>query len=344
MWYTPDRQMTYNRLFNFVIGVRGGGKTFNSLAKGISKFLKDGSEFIYLRRSVVELDNACVGDKNGDLFAYIRHEGLFEDHELKVTKDKSGGYIFYCDGKVMGYGQALSVNRRSISTPNVNLILFDEFLIDPNANYKRYLKNEPFEFNNFYETVARGRDIPVFFIGNAFSMVNPYFTHYNIRFDPHPDKDIYAGKFWTCVLWKDEKFLATRANTQFYQMTAGTTFHDHAYGNTFYLDTTDFIKKRSKNSEHQFSFVYLDKTYGVWADWNKGNYYISTKGANTSKQKTISLSLADNKPNNMNLRRYRNIPAIKAFRMAVDSNDVFYDNMNTYHSMKEVVYLLKTVV
>lgn len=349
MWYTPNRQLTYNRIWNFVVGVRGGGKTFNMIKHGIEKFLKDGTQFIYLRRQVVQLDDACVGrDTQGDLFAYIRHEGYFDDHELKVVSDKSGGYNFYIDDKIMGYGKALStsMSRKSMALPNVGLIIFDEFMIDDKAKIERYLgqgTNEPFIFENFYETVTRGRDIPVFFIGNAFSMVNPYFIHFNIRFKPNADKDIYKGRFWTVVLWRDEAFIKSREKTQFYQATKDTKFHEHAFGNSFYLDNKDFIKKRSKDSEHQFSLVYLGKTYGVWVDWNKGTYYVSTKGANTSRDKTISMSLSDNKPNNINIRRYRNLPFMKMFRSAADTNSIFYDTQETFNMMSEVVYLLKTI-
>lgn len=347
MWYTPNRQLTYNRIFNFAVGVRGGGKTFNSLKHAIEKFLKDGSEFIYLRRRVVDLDDACSGSKgSGDLFADIRAKGYFKEHELKVVSDKSGGYNFYCDGKVMGYGKALSTSasRRSTSKPNVKRLLFDEFLIDDTAgSTQRYLKDEFFVFSNFYETIARGRDIPVLFIGNAFSMVNPYFLALNIRINDVEDNKIYKGKSWTVVFWKDKEFIAEREKTQFFQATVGTKFSEHAFGNTFYLDRDDFIKKRTKDSEHQFSLVYLGKTYGVWVDWDKGCYYVSSKGANTSREKTISLSLSDNKPNNVSIRRYRNMPFMKAFRMAADNNSIYYDSQEAFNMMSEIIYLLKTV-
>lgn len=350
MWYTPNRQLTFNRVFNFTVGVRGGGKTFNTLKHAIEKFLKDGSEFIYLRRRIVDLDDACSGSKGaGDLFADLRAKGYFSDHELKVGKDKSGGYIFYCDGKVMGYGKALSTaaSRRSTSKPNVKRIIFDEFLIDDTAggNTPKYLNggDEFFSFANFYETIARGRDIPVIFIGNAFSMVNPYFRELGIRIQDPENNKVYKGKSWTVVFWKDEEFIQERAKTQFFQATEGTKMHEHAFGNTFYLDRQDFIKKRPKDSEHQFSVVYLGKTYGVWVDWDNGKYFVSSKGANTSREKTISLSLADNKPNNVNIRRYRNMPFMRAFRMACDNNSVFFDSQEGYNMMNEVIYLLKTI-
>lgn len=354
MWYTSNKQLTYNRIYNFAVGVRGGGKTFNALKESIEKHLKERKngrqwEFIYQRRRVVDLDDACNGSKgDGDLFSDIRSKGYFEGHELKVVSNKSGGYNFYCDGKIMGYGLALSTSssRRSTSKPYVQRIIFDEFLIDDTSGSRQYYLNsgnEKFLFDNFYETIARGRDIPVIFIGNAFSMVNPYFIELGIRIEePEPNK-IYKGKFWTVVFWKDEEFLQERSKTQFYQATQNTEFSQHAFGNTFYLDRDDFVRKRSKDSEHQFSVTYLGKTYGVWVDWDKGEYFVSTKGANTSRDKTISLSLADNKPNNVSIRRYRNMPFMRAFRMAVDNNSVYFDSLEAFHKMNEVIYLLKTI-
>lgn len=346
MWYDPSPQMTYNRIFNFSVGVRGGGKTMNTLIKFIELYEKGKGQFVYIRRRAVDLEDACSGNKGGgDLFSDIKKHGYFPNVELKSVPDKSGGYNLYYNDKIMGYGRALSTARRSASLPDVERMMYDEFLIDDQNGRDRYLNhgNEMFLFNHLYETIARGRDIPVFFLGNAFSMVNPYFLDLDIRIDNPESNKIYKGKSWTVVFWKDEEYLASREKTQFYQATKDSDFSSNAFGNSFYLDRKDFIKKRSKDSEHQFSIVYLGKTYGVWVDWEKGTYYISTKGANTTRDKTISMSLADNKPNNVSIRRYRNMPFMKAFRMAADNNMVFFDSQESYNKMNEVVYLLKTI-
>lgn len=354
MWYSSRPQLTYNKIFNFAVGVRGGGKTLNTIEECIEKFIKDGSQFIYLRRRGVDLDDACTGKEGeGDLFADIRElietKGKFpklHGKELTISADKSGGYNFYCDGKIMGYGKALSTARRSTSKPKVTRIVFDEFLIDDSAGSRdSYLNkgDEMFKFNNFYETIARGRDIPVIFIGNAFSMVNPYFLSLGIRIPNPVDNKIYSGKVWTVQFVKSEEFINSRKQTQFFQATEGTKFSDHAFGNSFYLDRKDFIRKKSGNSEHQFSLEYLGKKWGVWVDWDAGNYYVSRKGANTSRDKTIALTLGDNRPNNVNIRRYRNMPFIKAFRLACDNNSVYYDSQEGFNMMNEVIYLLKTI-
>lgn len=347
MWYTPNQQYTYNRIFNFAVGVRGGGKTFNAIVAEIRNYEKNGAEFIYLRRRQVDLDDTCIGSKDGgNLFAAIEHAGIFPDVTFKVTADKAGGYRFYYNDKLFGYGKALSTARRSTPLPKVKRIIFDEFLIDDSAgSHDRYLNkgNEMFLFNNFYETVARGRDIQVLFIGNAFSMVNPYFLELGIRINDIVENKIYKGKAWTLIFWRDADFIAAREKTQFYQATKDSEFNKHAFQNKFYLDNADFLKKRSDDSEHQFSLVYDGKTYGVWVDWQKGFYYVTTKGAQTNKAKTIAMSLADNKPNNVNIRRYRNMPFMKAFRSAVDGNQVYFDSQTTYNKMNEIVYLLKSI-
>ena len=347
MWYTPNAQLRYNRIYNFVVGVRGGGKTFNTLLHAIKKFKETGEQFIYLRRRATDLDDSCKGSQeSGDLFADIRHNGYFPDDELKVANSKGGGYNFYLNEELMGFGYALSTAKRSSSRPKVTMIIFDEFLIDDTNPHERYLNkgNEMFLFDNFYETIARGRTIPTFFIGNAFSMVNPYFLALKIRIPDIVSNKIYKGFAWTFIQWKDESFIKERQKTQHYQARAKSEFVNHAFGNNYYMDRKEFLAKRTPESEHHFSIVYLGRTYGVWVDWNAGRYYVSTKGANTSKQKTISLSLADNSPNNVNIRKYRNLPFIKAFRYAVDTNEVYFDTQETFNQLQEIVYLLKTII
>jgi hypothetical protein len=74
-------------------------------------------------------------------------------------------------------------------------------------------------------------------------MVNPYFISLGIRIQNIENNKIYKGKTWTVIFWRDEDFIAEREKTQFFQATAGTKFSEHAFGNSFYLDKNDFIKK-----------------------------------------------------------------------------------------------------
>ena len=303
--------------------------------------MKHGEQFIYLRRTQEELKDALPG-----LFSYLQHEGYFLDHELVSTK--KGLYI---DKKLMGIPKALSTSmtRKSLSLPKVKWIMFEEFMVDGVTS--RYLgagSSEVFIFNNFYETVARirehGEDVRVFFLSNAFSTVNIYFTEFGVKLPQVPPFKRYNRfrKDVMVVIWHEDSYIKEKSKTRFYQLNEGTEFNKHAYGNEFYMDSNTFIKEKDKQAEFHFAMVYMKITYTIWVNWDKGEYYVSSKGGNLNPKNTFSLTLEDNNPNNVNIRRVKNMPFMKAFRNSVDENSVFYDSLKTQANMKEAIFLLKT--
>lgn len=335
-WYTPNRLLTYNCLFNFTVGDRGGGKSFGTLEYCVRQFEKTGKEFIYLRRYKEELDDSLP-----TLFDALVKENKFPDHKLWVKGKK-----IYFDNRVMGYAVALSTSskRKSVNFSNVGYIIFEEFMVDGITN--RYLGSGDKEvaiFENFYETVDRLRDqTRVFFLSNAFSMVNIYFMHYKVRLRPPYKTYNKLGNIMVCI-WQDQSYRDAKAKTRFYQIVAGTEYADHAYGNKFYMDNETFIKKKSNTAEFHFGLAYMGKNYGVWVDWDKGQYFVTQKLGPINNYNMISLTLDDNKPNNINIRRVRNMPFIVGFRKSVDENNVYYDNLETWSMLNEVVYLLRTI-
>ena len=126
MYYSYDKLFSYNFLLAFVIGERGVGKSFGAKKAVLSKFLKTGEQFVYLRRYKTELDTALA-----TFWSDLQDAGLFSDHELKVKKSKMLTE-FICDKKVCGYAVPLSTANilKSTAFPNVKTIIFDEFLLD----------------------------------------------------------------------------------------------------------------------------------------------------------------------------------------------------------------------
>ena len=53
-WDIP-RTASHNCLFNFILGIRGAGKTYGMLKYLIERNIKYGYNFLYLRRSEEEL-------------------------------------------------------------------------------------------------------------------------------------------------------------------------------------------------------------------------------------------------------------------------------------------------
>lgn len=336
-WFDPRKMLSYNCLFNFCVGVRGGGKTFNSKRFGVERFKKTGEQFIYLRRYEREVDDAKKGFFDG-----LKKEGYFEQDDLKVK-----GSTMYCNDKIMGYILALSTSlkKKSKELPYVRTIIFDEFMVDGVTT--RYIGRGDYEvelFNNFYETVDRLRDeTRVIFISNSFSIANIYFNYFSVTNLNHNKIYNRINDNLMVCLWKDATYTKAKQNTRFYKLVNKTNFSKHAYENEFILDNKEFISKKSKTSEHHFNFEFMKQLYAVYVDWNQGKYYVTKKGVNTAGNKTISLTLADNKLNNINIRRVRQMPFMLAFKQAIEENNVLYDDLNTWHNLHEVLYLLQTV-
>ena len=337
-WYTPHELLTYNALFNFIIGQRGGGKSFGTLKFCIDRYLKTGEQFIILRREQKEMD-----DSKPTLFDAIVKEGVIPDHAFHAKGDR-----LYCDNKVMGYAVALSTSmkKKSINYAGVAWIIFEEFMVDGvNSRYLGRGDQEVQLFLNFYETVARMRPKQprVFFVANAFSTVNIYFTFFNIKIAPPFKRYQLHGPHICVCIWSDDTYMEAKKQTAFYQLIQDTPFASHAYDNKFMLDSDHFIKKQKpKDMEYTFSIRYMGTTYGVFTNF-AGDYYVTDRKGNATPHNTVSLSLDDNRPDNINIRRVKNLPAMKIFRNSVDENRVFYNNLKTYQALNEAIYLLRTI-
>ena len=177
IWWNPAELLSHRCNFNFVIGNRGGGKTYNAKKQAIKRFKKNRQQFIYLRRYQTELDTM------EDFWGDIRNDEdllkKFPDLELSQQGGK-----FYINGELAGYAIALSTSTKlkSVPFPLVTLIIFDEYIIDKGR--LTYLRNEAQVFLEFYDTVARMRNnVIALFLGNAISIVNPYFNYFDIKPD-----------------------------------------------------------------------------------------------------------------------------------------------------------------
>ena len=201
IYYDLNKLLSHNKILNFVIGPRGGGKSFAAKKWAINGWLKNRKEFIYLRRYNTELLE--IGNWFSDIASF------YPEHEFAVE----GGH-FFIDGEVAGYYIALSTSqqKKSVSYPNVNKIIFDEFIIDKGR--VTYLKEEVQMFLDFYETVARLReDVTALLIANAITVVNPYFTYFHI----YPKSNSkFITKSEVCVeIYRNDDFMAKKKNTKF---------------------------------------------------------------------------------------------------------------------------------
>lgn len=348
-WDLP-RTLTHNMLFNFIVGNRGGGKSYGAKKWGIDSFIKKKEQFVYVRRYKDDLKKPMQ-----QFFQDILWE--YPDYEFRVEGDK-----FYCrlkpleekvkwtDEDICGYGIELSTanNKKSISYPFVTTIIFDEFLLDKGNQH--YLPDEVNTFLNLYETVARpGTDHPrviVFLLANAISITNPYFLYFNLKMPTRADKN---GKY----IWKhpsksilvedvrNAKFIDKKKNTEFGGIISGTRYSDFSIENKFILDDNVFIEKKTGKAKYCFTFIYKTKKYGVWADYSEGKMWVS-EDIDSCFPLTYSVTLKDHQPNTLFIKTRSKQGAFKIFLDNYKLGNVYFENMNIKNMCYEVIQMVLT--
>jgi hypothetical protein len=333
------RTLTHNCLFNFIIGNRGAGKTFGSLDYAIDKHLKEKAkgrnwQFLYVRRLTTELEKLTIM-RGGRLFKSV--EKKYPDHVFKAESN-----ILTCDKKVMGYAVPLSTASimKSDSFPDVQMIIFDEFIIDNSGTY-HYLKDEVRKFLDLYETVARpGTNHPpviVFFLSNAVSIANPYFDYFYLNKPYHGEfqkfgktKDILVQNVEVSQLKEDKH------NSRFGQLIDGSEYSAYAIDNEWLLDNNDFIEKKTQRCEYRMSLRYKDTWLGVWYDPVQWLYFISTD-VDLSHPAKYSATTDDHKPNIMLMRLGKSLSDMKHLTSAYNMGAVRYESIKIKNWFRDIM-------
>lgn len=318
-----DEIFSYNCLFNFVVGNRGAGKTYGAKNRAIKNFLKDGSQFIYVRRYDTEIKKA-----RKSFFSDI--SAAWEDHTFQTNGDS-----FLIDGKEAGFSVTLSKAKilKSVSYPKVNLIIFDEFIIEKGTY--RYLPNEVESFLDLYETIARTRDVIVLFLSNAVTFTNPYFLYFDIKF-PKNKKQVYRKGEILLKLYKNEDFIEMKKKTRFGSIISDTSYGDYAIDNKFLLDNNTFIAKKTENAKYFFTFIYKSNEYGVWVDYKEGKMFISND-TDPSCLLKFSLTMQDHSPNLMMARGIRKHTYMGKFVEAYENGYCYFESIKIKNICCEVL-------
>lgn len=320
-FYDINKTLSYNCLFNFIVGNRGGGKTYGFKKWAIRSFLKSGKEFVYVRRYKQEFK------KIKTFFEDIQHE--FPEHTFKVEKGQ-----FFIDGQRAGFYMPLSTAKieKSVSFPTVDKICFDEFILDKGVYH--YLPDEVTGFLEMYETIARMRDVTVFFLSNAITITNPYFLYFDLSI-PYGKTVCRNGDMLVELVQKDE-FIQRKSQTRFGQMIKETPYGDYAINNKFLRDNKNFIQKKTPHSEFYFIFTYEEKDYGVWIDYKAGVITVS-EDIDPCCLTRYALTNEDHQPNTLFLKSPRKSILFENFCSQYLLGNVRFESVNIKNICNKII-------
>jgi len=275
-YYNYDKVYSYNATFMYIIGARGLGKTYGAKHRVIRNFIKNGEQFIYLRRYSTELRG------RGTFFEDLADQ--FPEHDFRVegstaqvcSMDTRGKK--HRDWQIMGYFVALSTAQaqKSIAYPQVTTIIFDEFIIEKGSLH--YLPNEAKAFNDFYSTVDRWKDkTRALFLANAVSIMNPYFLEYDIK--PESDTEVItkANGFIVAHFPDSQEFSTGVYKTKFGQFIEGSEYASYSVGSNFHDNSGRMLGGKPSRAYYYCSIETLRGTFSVWVDMVGPFYFIQEK-------------------------------------------------------------------
>lgn len=327
IYYSISKLISHHRLFNFVIGERGNGKTFGAKEFVIDDFLKNKNEFIYLRRYKTESKKA-----RDSFFDDIKKLDKYNDKELKTV-----GENFYIGDKICGYSMSLSVfnSIKSVSKPNVKTIIFDEFLILKKSN-THYLRDEVIKFLEFYETIARTRDVTVIFLANAITMMNPYFIYFKIS--DLKGRFTKIGSDILVELTNTPNYKELKKSTRFGKLIANTDYSKYSIDNEFLQDNNSFVEEKPSDSRLVVGFQIENKLIGVWFSPSTNLMYFSMK-CNPQFRFIYALTVADQQPN-MLLLKGQKMANIQRIKIAIKYGLIRFDSLKSKYYGQKAISLL----
>lgn len=339
-YWDIKRPLSYNCLYNFIIGPRGTGKTYGALKWCVEQHLKHKDrgekwEFVYVRRREEELKK-ITKQKNGRLFKAVQRE--FPEHELRAEANN-----LWCDGEPLGYAIQLSNADQAVKSdafPHVRVIIYEEFITAKRGN-GGYLRDEIRVFNDLYESIARpGTDHPrviVLFLSNAVSITNPYFDYYHL--DKPINGDIQRFGKDRLILVQNvvcQGVREAKLATDFYKLNADSEYVDYAVNNEWLLDNEDFIERKTQRSRYMFTLRYKDTNLGVWYDHVQWRYYISLD-VDPTNSVFYSVTTDDHKPNVMLFKAAKKLKWLQGLRDAYECGAVFYESMKLKNWFRDIM-------
>lgn len=328
MYYNAGELLSKNRIFNFIIGNRGGGKTYHWKVRCIKDFLRTGKQFIWIRRYNTELENIKKW------YDDIAHE--FEGHKLEVTKKH-----IKINGEIAGYIGALSTSQRlkSNAYPLVDKIVFDEFLIDKGS--LRYINGEVELMLELVETIFRMRDDnnKVIFIANAISIVNPYFTYFNIK--PNLSERFTLTKHIAIELYTNSEYIEKKYQTRFGDMIRNTKYGQYAIENKFLRDNYSFIMDRPKdNLVYANTVVYSGMKYGVWLYNGNDSYLYVDNIVEHDCKRVLTINMEDIDETGKYKKHEGLVNYIHQIKFYFNDGKIYFNNIETKKYFYEVIKAL----
>ena len=329
--YDLSLLLSYKRQVSMVVGDRRVGKTFRVLRECVKVALKTHSlSFVWLRITKKESDE--IKDTFfDDIIAY----NVFPDYSFKVS-----GNLCYASlietGETFPIGYISFVKNaqtiKGMTFPNVKYVVLDEFMQEEGT---LKCKSVVTLLNSILYSVFSLRPIRAILIGNAVTMINPFFVHFGIRDICRP---FTKGKNYVIenVNYEKryEKFRENAKSSEFGRLVEGTDYEKYALENKFVLDDTSDVRKVETNENDLVFAIKLEHLINVYITHDYIYFKSVKKTATTTYTPITTLAKSG-----IIYMKYNSDLFKKLFSL-INSLKIVYDTLLT---KDEIIALMKKV-
>lgn len=275
--YDGNNLESLNKPFNFIISERELGKTtWVWVKKAVKEFLKNKRTTIVIRRRIADITSTYIDD-----IAEVINKFLEPNIEFKYRKNTKDGIVDVYIGddrfiRVIALSNPMS-RIKSLILRNLKYMVFDEFICNTRAGEK-YLDDEAFRFKELFNTFQReSPDLRCFFLGNPYSMFNPYFIWINVDTRQLHPGCIVKGSQWAveCGILSDELRAAILKRNPLYQFDDG--YKKYAFFGQAVNDANIQLASKCPEKfrlrhviriEGKYLYIYSDTSDNGLKDWN----------------------------------------------------------------------------
>ena len=213
--YNLSKILSYQKPFVSVISAREGGKTTAAWRHAYKQYKENHTTTIVIRRLITDITSTYIEDIQSVLnkfdipvqFKYAKgglKQGIVD---VYIDDGSKQGDLFF---RVIALSNPMS-RIKSLMMPRLGLIIFDEFICN-NRLGEKYLYDEAFKFREIYNTFQREAEpgLVCIFLGNPYSLFNPYFAWWKV-----PTDELYPGQIVVGDNWAVECYQLTNELREF---------------------------------------------------------------------------------------------------------------------------------
>jgi len=328
----------YNKAFSAVISEREAGKTTAAWLDKVYKSFKDFSKpSIILRRFQVDITDVYIQDLQEII-------NKFDDNEIEINYKKGslkeGIANIYINDKlfvrVIALSNPLSRNK-SLIVRNVAFMIFDEFICNPKLGEK-YLKGEEMRFKELYNTFQRENPgLKCYFLGNPYSLYNPYFTWWGVDTKKLHPGAIVEGSNWViqCYQICDDLRQKILESNPLYEF--DDSYKKYAFSGIAINDINIPIANSMNNATLRFVIRINDKNLGIFQSADYLSYHCEILDiSKLSKKRKIWCLNFDDIENRCVLLNNEDRVRFNSFIYAIRENRIDYQSIECYYLIKEV--------